>query len=235
MSCVYCQNFKFSQNEKGKELDFPDLAELMLTLQKQGCHNINCVTPTHVLPQILKAILAAVPKGLTIPLVYNTSGYEQAWIISKLDKIFDIYLPDMRYADDTMAFKYSSAKDYVYYNRTAVQEMFKQAGNPEFDREEILQKGLIIRHLVLPDDISGTKKICEFISHNLSQETYISLMSQYTPFYKAAEIKELSRRLTIEEYEKARDILQECGLENGWIQESFGAQDFAGVNIKEME
>ncbi|MDD5669513.1 MAG: 4Fe-4S cluster-binding domain-containing protein [Candidatus Omnitrophica bacterium] len=235
LACVYCQNYKFSQAERGKELDDLGLAELMINLQKKGCHNINCVTPTHVLPQILKALVVAVPKGLSIPIVYNTSGYELPEIISKLDGIIDIYLPDMRYADDSKALAYSFAKNYVYYNRTAVQEMFTQVKKTEFDGDGIMHKGLIIRHLVLPGDISGTEKTCEFISHNLSKETYISLMSQYTPFYKAATIPELSRRLTNEEYAHARDILEKFELENGWVQESFGAQDFAGVNIEEIE
>ncbi len=232
MACVYCQNYEFSQLGQGREIDFEELAQIMLELQSLGCHNINLVTPTHVMPQILKALIIAIPEGLKIPLVHNTGGYELAHTIKLLEGIVDIYLPDMRYADSGVSAKYSSAPDYPKYNREAVKEMHRQVGTVKLDKHGIIQRGMIIRHLVLPNDISGTEKIMGFIANELSKETYISLMSQYLPYYKAKQFKELSRRITCEEYEKAKEIMEKYGLSNGWIQESYGLERFAGVNIK---
>jgi putative pyruvate formate lyase activating enzyme len=232
MACVYCQNYEFSQLGEGREVDFLELARLMLQLQDMGCHNINLVTPTHVMPQILKALSLAIPKGLKIPLVYNTSGYELVEIIKLLDGIVDIYLPDMRYADNNMAIKYSSATGYSGYNQEAVGEMHKQVGVAKIDNKGIINKGLIIRHLVLPNNISGTDEVMKVITQELCENTYISLMSQYLPCYKAGQIKELSRRVTYEEYEGAKQIMQRYALNNGWFQEFHGLERFAGVNIK---
>ncbi|MFA5118246.1 MAG: radical SAM protein [Candidatus Omnitrophota bacterium] len=232
MSCAYCQNFEFSQEGKGKSFSYDELAQIMLDLQDRGTHNINLVTPTHVLPQILKALLIAVPQGLKLPLVYNTSGYERPEIIKMLAGIVDIYLPDMRYAEAKNSKKYSNAPDYPKYNQAAVKEMHDQTGTARFDEHGIIKHGLIIRHLVLPENISGTEKTMKFIAQEISPDTYISLMSQYRPYYKAAAFKDISRRLTCEEYESAQKIIQRHELENGWIQESFGLERFAGVNIK---
>ena len=232
MGCAYCQNYEFSQLGQGREVEEEELASLMLQLQKMGCHNINLVTPTHVLPQILKALIIAVSGGLNIPLVYNSSGYELAEIIKLLDGIVDIYLPDMRYADNENAIKYSLVPDYPRYNQTAVKEMHHQVGVAQINKEGIIRKGLIIRHLVLPENISGTDKIMRFIAKELSTDTYISLMSQYLPYYKAKEIKPISRRLTKDEYAAAKEAMEKNGLFNGWIQESYGLERFAGVNIK---
>lgn len=232
MSCVYCQNYEFSQLGQGREVEFSELAQFMLELQKMGCHNINLVTPTHVLPQILKALSITVNQGLKIPIVYNTSGYELAEIIKLLDGIVDIYLADMRYADNEMAVKYSCAPDYPKYNQEAVKEMQAQVGIAQMDNAGIIKRGLIIRHLVLPNNISGTEKIMRFIAQEISTDTYISLMSQYLPYYKASQFKEISRRLTKEEYEEAKKIMEKYGLTNGWVQESYGQERFAGVNIK---
>lgn len=232
MHCLYCQNFEFSQLDTGKEVEIEELAEMTLKLQAMGCHNINFVTPTHVMPQILKALALAVPQGLKIPLVYNTSGYDLPAMIELLDGIVDIYLPDMRYGDDQAAIKYSGAPDYPEYNRQAVKEMHRQAGVAQIDGRGIIEKGLVIRHLVLPNYISGTEKIMEFIANELSEEAYISLMSQYFPCYKADEIKELSRRISREEYAQAQQAMRKYNLHNGWIQESGGLERFAGINIK---
>jgi len=232
MACVYCQNYEFSQLGQGREVDSEELAKSMLELEKMGCHNINLVTPTHVMPQILKALELAINKGLKIPLVYNTGGYELAEIIKLLDGIVDIYLPDMRYADKVMALRYSNAKDYSEYNQKAVKEMQRQVGVAEIDAEGIIKRGLIIRHLVLPDNISGTDKIMKFISEEISKDTYISLMSQYCPYYKASQFKEISRRITSQEYEEAKQLMNKHGLYNGWIQESYGSERFAGIHIK---
>ena len=232
MACVYCQNYEFSQLGQGSEVDFQTLADFMLQLQDMGCHNINLVTPTHVMPQILKSLSIAVKGGLRLPIVYNSGGYELPEIIELLDGIIDVYLADMRYADSDTAVKYSSAADYPRFNQEAVKEMYRQVGTVEVDRQGIIKKGLIIRHLVLPNDLSGTEKSMEFISKIISKDTYISLMSQYTPYFKAPESKELSRRITYKEYEYAKEIMHKYGLYNGWTQDSGGLERFAGVNIK---
>lgn len=232
MACAYCQNYEFSQLGQGKETDFPELAGYMLKLQEAGCHNINLVTPTHVMPQILKALSLAIQKGLKIPLVYNTGGYELAEIIKMLEGIVDIYLADMRYAESEVARKYSDAADYPLYNQEAIKEMQRQAGVAQMDDHGIIIKGLIIRHLVLPNNLSGTEKIMRFLSQEISKETYLSLMSQYTPYYRAAEFKEISRRISPEEYAAAKKITRKYGLDNGWSQEAGGLERFAGVNIK---
>ncbi len=162
----------------------------MLKLQGEGCHNINLVSPTHVMPQILKALKIAVNLGLKIPLVYNTGGYELAGMIKLLDGIVDIYLPDMRYSDAHMAEKFSCAPDYPKYNQAAVKEMHRQVGLAVINDDDVIEKGMIIRHLVLPAGISGTEQIMKFIAQELSANTYISLMSQYTPYHKASEFAE---------------------------------------------
>jgi putative pyruvate formate lyase activating enzyme len=184
------------------------------------------------MPQILKALQIAVSGGLKIPLVYNTGGYESPEIIKLLDGIVDIYLPDMRYGDADMAVKYSSAPDYPKYNRASVKEMHRQVGVADIDEEGIIKRGVIIRHLVLPNNLSGTEKIMKFISEELSKDTYISLMSQYTPYYKAHEFKEISRKITREEYQEAQNSMHKYGLYNGWTQDAGGLERFAGIHIK---
>lgn len=232
MRCLYCQNYSFSQQKEGREVEIDELADCMLALQNLGCHNINFVTPTHVMPQILQALIRAIELGLNIPLVYNTSGYELPEMIRLLDGIIDIYLPDMRYADNVHALKYSLAPHYVELNRDSVKEMFRQVGRATFDEKGIITRGVIIRHLVLPHDISGTQDICAFIAKEISTETYISLMSQYFPAFKAKQNPPLERRITLEEYESAIDAMNKYGLHNGWIQESGGLKRFAGTHIK---
>jgi putative pyruvate formate lyase activating enzyme len=232
MACVYCQNYEFSQLGKGREVSCEVLAGYMLDLQKRNCHNINLVTPTHILPQILMALKIAITGGLEIPLVYNTGGYELVEIIKLLDGIVDIYLADMRYADNAYSLKYSSATDYPRYNQKALKEMRFQIGRDEIDQEGVIKRGLIIRHLVLPNNISGTDKVMRFISEELSKDSLVSLMSQYLPYHKAGEFKDISRRLTNKEYEAAKEAMKKYGLHEGWIQESYGLERFAGVNIK---
>ncbi|MDO8662703.1 MAG: radical SAM protein [Candidatus Omnitrophota bacterium] len=234
MGCLYCQNYEFSQLGQGREVEFEDLAGFMLELQGMGCHNINLVTPTHVLPQILKSLEIAISAGLNIPLVYNTSGYELPEIIKLLDGIIDIYLPDMRYADEEFSVKFSNAPGYPKYNRKIIKEMYRQAGIARMDESGIIERGIIIRHLVLPNNLSGTEKIMKFIAEELSRDTYISLMSQYLPYHRAAEFKEINRRLKLKEYKEAREIMEKYGLGKGWIQESYGLERFAGVNIKSV-
>jgi putative pyruvate formate lyase activating enzyme len=232
MACAYCQNYEFSQLGQGREVEEEELARFMLELQEDGCHNINLVSPTHVMPQILKALSIAVPKGLKVPIVYNTGGYELPQILKLLEGIVDIYLPDMRYADPDMAVQYSCAPDYPRYNQESVKEMHRQVGIAQMDNHGIINRGMIIRHLVLPNNISGTEKIMRFIAQEISQDTYISLMSQYMPYYKAKEFPQISRRLKLQEYEEAKKAMEKYGLSNGWVQESYGLERFAGVHIK---
>lgn len=232
MGCLYCQNFEFSQKGQGREAGPEGLAGMMLELQGLGCHNINLVTPTHVMPQILQALLLAVPSGLSIPLVYNTGGYELDSVLRLLDGIVDVYLPDMRYASDEMSRKFSAAPDYPVYCQKALKEMQRQVGAAAFRSDGVIKKGMIIRHLVLPNNISGTKEVMRFIKEEISKDSYISLMSQYTPYYQAAGFKDISRRITLEEYEEAVNIMHESGLSNGWTQDSGGLERFAGIHIK---
>jgi putative pyruvate formate lyase activating enzyme len=232
MKCAYCQNYRFSQSREGRELSPEGLADIMLKLQAEGCHNINLVTPTHVMPQILEALRIAIPQGFGLILVYNTSGYELAQSIALLEGIVDVYLADMRYADSATAEKYSQALEYPCYNRESVSEMQRQAGVACFDEDGIIASGLLLRHLVLPHGLSGTAGIMKFIAEKISPDSYISLMSQYLPCHKAGAYKELSRRISLKEYAAAEKIMRSFGLHNGWTQEARGLERLAGVHIK---
>lgn len=221
LRCVYCQNFPISQLGAGKVYTHQELAGMMLYLQQRGGHNINFVTPTHFVPSILLALSIAVEKGFRLPLVYNTSGYEKVETLRLLDGIVDIYLPDIKYSSDLMAKKYSRAKDYVKYNRQALKEMFRQVGFLKLNREGVAVRGLLIRHLVLPNDIAGSEESLKFIAKELSPDVHISLMSQYFPAYRARSIEELSRPILPEEYEKVLRIMDKLGMKRGWIQEYY--------------
>ncbi len=222
LKCVYCQNYPISQLGNGAERTPGELACQMLYLQEQGCHNLNLVTPTHFMPQILKALGIAKERGFNLPVVYNTSGYESVDALRLLDGIVDIYLPDMRYSDDKAALTYSLAPHYPEINRRAVKEMYRQVGNLMLDEDGIAKRGLSIRHLVLPGGIAGTEGVMKFLAEEISKDAYISLMSQYFPAYKAAEFTKLSRKITTGEYEEACRIMEKYGLENGWMQEHEG-------------
>ena len=232
LRCVYCQNYEFSQLDKGKETGDEELASFMLELQQEGCHNVNFVTPTHNIPQILMAVVLAVEKGLKIPLVYNSSGYDSVETLRLLEGIFDIYMPDARYFDSQTASRFSQAKDYPAINQAAIKEMRHQVGVVKFSPDEIIEKGLLIRHLVLPNKLSGTEEIMAFIARELGTDTHISLMSQYFPCHKAKDYPELTRRLTLEEYQEAMNIMHSYGLYNGWTQDEQGLDRFAGIHIK---
>jgi putative pyruvate formate lyase activating enzyme len=232
MNCLYCQNYEFSQLGEGREVELRELADFMIRLQDLGCHNINLVTPTHIMPQFLKALSLAIEKGLAIPIVYNTSGYELSEMIKILDGVVDIYLADMRYSRNETGMKYSFIQNYPDFNQDAIRQMHRQVGIAKINKAGIMERGLVIRHLVLPEDSSGTEEIMKFIATEISPDTYISLMSQYLPCYKANESKELSRRISYEEYQRAKEIVKRYGLSNGWIQESRGLDRFAGTNIK---
>ena len=219
LRCVYCQNYPISQLGNGNKVSLLKLAEIMLALQKRKCHNINLVTPTHFVPQILKSLKIAIKMGLHIPIVYNTSSYESVETLELLKGIIDIYLADARYADDKIAEKYSAATNYFEVMKKSLTEMYRQVGNLIVDKEGIAHSGLIVRHLVLPEDLSGTKKIMHFIAKKISLYIYISLMAQYFPAYQAGQFPPLSRRINREEYSKALRAFKEEGLENGWFQE----------------
>ena len=228
LRCIFCQNHQISQPEKSrrdKEISFERLADIMIELQSKGCHNINLVSPSHFAAQIVKALEIAAEKGLKIPLVYNTNSYESLYTLKLLDGIIDIYLPDIKYSDNDNSFDYSRAEDYVRYSRAVILEMKRQVGNLIIDTHGIAIRGLIIRHLVLPNDIAGSKESLEFISREIGRETFLSIMSQYFPTHKAKENILLSNSLTEAEYERVIDYLDMFGLENGWIQE-YSSRDY---------
>ncbi|MEW6456432.1 MAG: radical SAM protein [Acidobacteriota bacterium] len=210
--CIYCQNYTISHLNEGSEVSFENFAKMMLYLQEKGCHNINFVTPTHQVPQILKSLEIAIEKGLSVPLVYNSSGYDKAETLKLLDGIFDIYMPDLKYMDSEAAQKYSKAKDYPEVVKKAIKEMHNQVGDLVLDERGIAIRGLLIRHLVLPNRLSGTKKAMEFIANEISKNTYVNIMDQYHPCYKAFDFPELSRRISHEEYKEAVNIAKEAGL-----------------------
>lgn len=234
MKCVYCQNFPFSQNAGPfKELESEELSGLMLELEKLGCHNINLVSPTHYAYQIAEAVEIAHKRGLTLPIVYNTGGYDSLELIKLFDGVVDIYLPDMRYSDEKMAVKYSSAPNYPDTNRLIVKEMFRQVGGLKINKNGIAEKGLIVRLLILPGNISGTIDTLHFLKNELSQDIHISVMSQYHPTHKAEHFPELARRITEKEYRTVVDEVEKLGFQNGWIQGySTDHKHFLGTRIR---
>jgi putative pyruvate formate lyase activating enzyme len=218
MKCVFCQNYPISQLGNGREISFEELVSLMLKLQDKGAHNINFVTPTHYSAHIAKAVCQARLKGLQIPILWNTSGYENYEVLKLLEGTVDIYLPDIKYADENTALRYSGVKNYVEANIIALKEIKRQVGNLKINDDGIAEKGVIIRHLVLPKNLENTKKCLDFIANELSKETYVSLMAQYHSAYKSADFPELQRAVTKEEYGKAVAYLELLGLTNGWTQ-----------------
>lgn len=212
LRCQFCQNWEISQKGIGQEADSQRLANIMLSLQSQGCHNINFVTPSHVVAQIIAAIDIATEKGLHIPLVYNTGGYDSLEALSLLDGIIDIYMPDMKYGDSDIAHRYSHVRNYVPINQQAVKTMHRQVGDLVVDENGLATRGLLIRHLVLPNNLAGTKQVLKFISEEISTDTYINLMDQYYPCYRADEFPEISRRISREEYGMALKHAQENSL-----------------------
>ena len=222
MRCVYCQNYEISQNPKtmlAHEVTTDALAGEMLRVQKLGCHNINLVSPSHFVPQVLRALCAAVPLGLRLPLVYNTSGYESLDVIKLLDGAVDIYLPDIRYASNDMARKYSRAPDYVEHARAAIKEMHGQVGLLSVDEKGIARRGVIVRHLILPGGLAGSAESLAWLARNVSPDVYMSIMAQYYPAHRARLHPELARRITPTEYQEVMVVMEGLGMENGWIQE----------------
>jgi putative pyruvate formate lyase activating enzyme len=204
LRCEFCQNWEISQRGEGREMRGTDLAVMMLELESAGCHNINLVTPSHVVAQILEAVVIAAQAGLTLPLVYNTSGYDSPEALALLDGVVDIYMPDMKYGDDAAAKRYSHVPDYVSVNQAAVREMHRQVGDLVLDAEGIAQRGLLVRHLVLPDDAARSRTLLEFIARELGPGTYLNLMDQYRPCYRADEVPELDHPLTRDEFERVQ-------------------------------
>lgn len=212
LQCIYCQNYEISQLGQGERVSKENLAQMMLSLQNQGCHNINLVSLTHVVPQILEALAVAVELGFNIPLVYNSGGYDSLETLAILDGIIDIYMPDMKYSDEKTAEELSGITEYPAINRAAVKEMHRQVGDLEIDENGVAQKGLLIRHLVLPNGLAGTAEIVKFIAEEISPNTYVNIMDQYYPSYKAREIPSLTRRITREEYREAVKLTREAGI-----------------------
>lgn len=219
MKCLFCQNYPISQLGVGRILTAEDLAREMLKLQERGAHNINLVTPTHQTPVFIQSLLTAVPLGLRIPIVYNTSGYETIETLRLLEGVVDIYLPDIKYDDPAAARFCSRSADYVAHNRAALLEMWRQVGPIRVDREGIAYKGMLVRHMVLPQNLSGTRDCLAFLAREIGPEVWVSLMNQYFPAHKAIHTPPLDRKTTREEYERAIEALEEFGLDNGFIQE----------------
>ncbi len=219
LRCVFCINWEISQGGEGRKYSIRELAKMMLKLQEIGCHNINVVTPTHYIPHIILALDQAASQGLEIPLVWNTCGWERLEILNQLDGIVDIYLPDFKYADGDMAAQYSSdAESYPEVTQKVLIEMHRQVGVAQPDAKGILRQGLMIRHLVMPNNVSGTKKVVQWIAENLPKNTYLNLMSQYRPVYKAHDYPQIARKITREEYQRAVQWAQAAGLTNLDIQ-----------------
>lgn len=222
LKCVFCQNYDISHLGEGREVSTEELAEMMVYLQGLGCHNINLVTPTHQIAQIVEALPMAIEKGLQIPLVYNCGGYESVETLRLLDGIIDIYMPDFKYGDPAVAKRYSAAPNYTEIAKAAIKEMHRQVGDLLLDERGIAVRGLLVRHLVLPEGLAGTRVVMRFIAREVSPDTYVNIMDQYRPCYKALEHPPLGRRITREEYEEAVRIAIEEGItrlhgEDGYI------------------
>jgi putative pyruvate formate lyase activating enzyme len=222
LRCLLCQNYEISQNwkvERQHEVSFERLADIMIELQERKCHNIGLVSPTHFSAQILKSILIAVENGLHLPIIYNTNGYDSVDMLKLYDGVIDIFLPDFKYGDNQLAKKYSNAEDYFDHTKKVIKEMYRQVGDELIYDRDIVVRGLIIRHLVLPNGLAESEKIFQFIAEELSPNVHISLMSQYFPTNKAYTDILLNRTLRQSEYEKAVNLMEKYGLHNGWIQE----------------
>lgn len=230
MRCVYCQNYQISQDyqaQQSKEIDSHTLAERMLYLQDEaGCHNINFVSPSHFVPQLVRGVLDAVPMGLRLPLVYNTSSYDSIRSLEKLEGIISIYLADLRYASNNWGSKFSQVTDYVEKARAAIWEMYRQVGELTVDDDGIAQKGLIVRHLILPHRLAGSEDSLGWLAREVSPEVTVSIMAQYFPAHQAAKFPLLSRTISSSEYSEVIRLLSKLGIENGWVQEMGSSEDY---------
>jgi putative pyruvate formate lyase activating enzyme len=210
--CYFCQNYDISHNAEGGEVEPKNLADMMLSLQKQGCHNINLVTPSHVVPQILQGLLSAIERGLKVPLVYNTGGYDKVETLKILEDVFDIYMPDFKFWEERWSEKFCKAPDYRKIAAAAITEMHRQVGDLLIDESGIAEKGLLVRHLVMPNDVSSTKEVMTFLADKISEDTYVNVMDQYHPCGKATLDPAINRRLTRKEYAEAVRLTRKAGL-----------------------
>ena len=218
LKCIFCQNYEISTKNIGKEISIEKLSDICLNLQNQGANNINLVTPTHYIPLIKKALIKAKNKGLTIPIIYNTSGYEKVSSLKLLEGLIDIYIPDLKYKSEILGKKYSNAPDYFNITTKAIKEMYRQVGKPKFSKEGIMQKGLIVRHLAIPENEKDSKEILTYLYNTYKNNIYISLMNQYTPIRKT-KYNELNRKLSKKEYYNLIDYAISLGIENCFVQE----------------
>lgn len=225
MKCVFCQNKEISTDGFGKEISIDRLADIFLELQSKGALNINLVTPTHYTKQIIAAVKLSKSKGLKLPIVYNTSSYEKIETLKELEEIVDIWLPDFKYIDNNVAERYSKAKNYAEYAKAAIDEMIRQQPNCVFDENGIIQKGVIVRHLVLPGQVQGAKDIIKYLYEKYGENIFISIMSQYTPCTNLSDYPEIDRKLTWDEYNSVVDYAIDLGLENGFLQEEESASE----------
>jgi len=220
LSCIYCQNYEISQQGRGKEITIEELANIFIIQQQKGVQNVNLVTPTSYVPQIIEAMKIAKKRGFNLPIVYNTNGYENIETIKMLNGYIDIYLPDLKYYYNELGEKYSNVKNYFEIATEAIKEMYNQVGVPILDDNGVMKKGLMIRHLILPNNIENSKQVLKWIKDNLDTNVYVSIMAQYFPTYKAKQNEDINRKLTKEEYEEIENYLyDEIELENGYIQE----------------
>ena len=219
MNCIYCQNYEISQLGKGKEISIKELADIFINQQEKGVNNINLVTPTMYAFQIIEAIKLAKKNGLIIPIIYNTNGYEKIETLKALQGYIDVYLPDLKYYSNKLSIKYSKVNNYFSVATEAIKEMYRQVGTPKFNEDGIMQRGIIIRHLVLPNHIQNSKNILKWIKENMPQDVYVSIMAQYFPTYKAKEDELLNRKLTKKEYKEIENFLYTLDLKDGYIQE----------------
>ena len=218
LKCIFCQNYEISTKNIGKEISIEKLSDICLNLQNQGANNINLVTPTHYIPLIKEALIKAKNKGLTIPIIYNTSGYEKVSSLKLLEGLIDIYIPDLKYKSEILGKKYSNAPDYFNITTKAIKEMYRQVGKPKFSKEGIMQKGLIVRHLAIPENEKDSKEILSYLYNTYKNNIYISLMNQYTPIRKT-KYNELNRKLSKKEYYNLIDYAISLGIENCFVQE----------------
>ncbi|PIQ45836.1 MAG: radical SAM protein [Deltaproteobacteria bacterium CG12_big_fil_rev_8_21_14_0_65_43_10] len=216
LRCVFCQNYDISHIGRGHITTSSEMANYMLRLQKMGCHNINFVTPTHYLPQIVASLPEAIDSGLKVPLVFNCGGYESLEVIRLLQGIIDIYMPDVKYADGRVAKKYSMSPDYPDVIKKVLLEMYRQVGNLKTNQDGIVERGLLIRHLIIPENLAGTEALMEFIATDISKDSYVNIMAQYRPMYRADEFPELNRKITVQEYQEAIAIAIRAGLHRGF-------------------
>ena len=219
LNCVFCQNYEISQLGQGKEFEINELADIMIKEQEKGVENINLVTPTSYIIQIAESIKIAKGKGLKIPIVYNTNSYENIESLKLLDGLVDIYLPDLKYYYNKLGKRYSNVENYFEIATNAILEMYRQVGNVQIDSNGILQKGVVIRHLVLPNHIENSKKVLKWIKENIDNKVFVSIMAQYFPTYKAKNIEKINRKLTKKEYQEIMEYVDSIGLDNGYVQE----------------